>query len=92
MQQTILMTLDVTTNWVILRIKKVFLSSVLELEYYNGHFSKLYYMNYISFYFLNIDGIVDSYMNVSLANLKWEICKKVQGVATVILCDVCLIG
>lgn len=38
---------------------------------------------------LNIDGILDTTLSVILASLKCMLCREAQGVATMVLCNVC---
>lgn len=92
LQQTAPTTLDVTAGRIILRVKKVLTSGVLELEGRDGRIWKDHARNCAPCHLPNIDGNLDPNLSVTSINLKCMLCGRAQGAATMILCDVCSTG
>ena len=69
--------LDVTTCRVILRIKYVLLSGVLELEGRDGLIWKDHARNYVCCHLPNIDGTIDPNLSVIPASLNSMLCGRI---------------
>jgi hypothetical protein len=92
LQQTAPTTLDVTAGRIILRVKKVLSSGVLELEGRDGRVWKDHARNCAPCHLPHVDGTVDPSLSLIPAGLKCMLCGKAQGAATMILCDICSTG
>lgn len=92
LQQTAPTTLDVTAGRVILRVKRVLSSGVLELEGRDGRIWKDHSKNCAPCHLPNTDGTMDPNLGVISASLKCMLCDRAQGTATMILCDICSTG
>ena len=71
-----------------MRVKKVLLSSILELEGHNGWIWKDQFKKYTLCYLPYIDSTMDLNFSKILANLNM-FCDKAQSTTTMILCDIC---
>ena len=74
-----------TTSRVILRVKKVFSSGLLELMGCDGQILKDHSRNYAPCHLPNIDGNVDPNLSMILANLKCMPCDCAERATTMIL-------
>ena len=92
LQQTAPTTLDVTAGRVILRVRQVLPTGVLELEGMDGRIWKDHTRNCAPCHLPNIDGRVDPNLSSIPASLKCMLCGRAQGAATMILCDDCSTG
>ena len=88
LQQIASTTLDVTAGRIILRIKKVLSSGVLELEGRDERIWKDHSRNCSPCHLPNIDGIVDPNLSMIPPSLKCMLCGRAQEAATMTLCNV----
>ena len=84
--------LGVTIDRAIMRVEKVLSNDVLELEGHDRWILKDHSKNCILWHLPNFDGIVDLTLSVILSTLKYILCGRAQGVATMIFYSVSLIG
>ena len=92
LQQTAPTTLDVTAGRIILRVKQVLASGVLELEGRDGRIWKDHTRNCAPCHLPNIDGTMDPNLSAVSAGLRCMLCGRAQRAATMILCDICSTG
>ena len=92
LQQTAPTTLDITAGRIILRVRRVLGSGVLELEGRDGRTWKDHARNCAPCHLPHIDGRIDTTIGSIPAGLRCMLCGRAQGATTMILCDQCSTG